>query len=133
GPASRDQHPNGNRDRRLRLIERILIRRAANAGHSRQSSRRCSKHCHTPSPFLLFSLTTSPRSQNADSPQKFGSAVFGTPGSTLYSILVSISVWGALNANIFAAGRLAAAASQRGYFPSVLGKNTHHALSSSES
>ena len=45
---------------------------------------------------------------------------------------MSISAWGALNANVFSTGRLATAASQRGYFPSIFGKNTHHQLEKDE-
>lgn len=59
--------------------------------------------------------------------------MFGSLGVIAYSALVSISAWGALNANTYAAGRLAAAASDRGYFPSVLGKNTHYDSEKDES
>lgn len=42
-------------------------------------------------------------------------------GGFVYSLVVSTSCLGALNANTFATGRLCVAASRQGYFPKVLG------------
>ena len=50
--------------------------------------------------------------------------MFGTPGGLLYSLAVSASSLGSLNANVFATGRLCVAASKSRYFPKILG-NEH--------
>jgi hypothetical protein len=46
-------------------------------------------------------------------------------GGFIYSLAISASAMGALNANVFAGGRLCAAASKRHYFPKILG-NMHY-------
>lgn len=51
----------------------------------------------------------------------FGLEIFGTPGGLLYSLVVSASSLGSLNANVFATGRLCVAASKSRYFPKILG------------
>lgn len=49
--------------------------------------------------------------------------VFGPPGGTVYSLIVSASCLGALNANVFASGRLIVAASKNKYFPKIFGND----------
>lgn len=44
----------------------------------------------------------------------------GSWAGILFSIIVSISAMGALNANVFATARLCVAASHRSYFPRIL-------------
>ena len=39
----------------------------------------------------------------------------------IYAVIVSVSALGALNANVFATGRLCVTASKDGYFPSFVG------------
>ncbi|KAI9858091.1 MAG: Y+L amino acid transporter [Trichoglossum hirsutum] len=51
----------------------------------------------------------------------FGAATLGQPGRLLYTLIVSLSALGSLNANVFATGRLVHAAGRRGYVPEVLG------------
>lgn len=51
----------------------------------------------------------------------FGLEIFGKPGGLLYSLMVSMSSLGSLNANVFATGRLCVAASKNRYFPKMLG------------
>ncbi|KAI1171783.1 amino acid permease-domain-containing protein [Nemania sp. FL0916] len=53
----------------------------------------------------------------------FGSKVFGKFSEDFYSILVSLSCLGSLNANTFAIGRLAYEAGRRAYFPTILGQS----------
>jgi solute carrier family 7 (L-type amino acid transporter), member 6 len=57
-------------------------------------------------------------------PQEFATRTLGGWGGLLYSVAVSISAMGALNANTFATAILAVRASQRGYLPSMLA-NSH--------
>ncbi|MCJ1353905.1 MAG: Y+L amino acid transporter [Icmadophila ericetorum] len=54
----------------------------------------------------------------------FGQQVFGLAGKLGYSLIVSASCLGSLNSNVFATGRLCAAASKREYLPAVL-SNLH--------
>lgn len=49
--------------------------------------------------------------------QTFGNTLYGPTGILIYTIAISLSALGALNANVFAVGRLAVAASQRDYIP----------------
>ena len=51
----------------------------------------------------------------------FGLQVFGSIGGLVYSLVVSMSCLGALNASVFAAGRLVVAASKDHYVPKILG------------
>ena len=51
----------------------------------------------------------------------FGLQIFGKPGGLIYSLVVSASSLGSLNANVFATGRLCVAASKNRYFPKILG------------
>lgn len=51
----------------------------------------------------------------------FGQEIFGAPGGLIYSLVVSASSLGSLNANVFATGRLCVAASKSHYFPKILG------------
>ena len=62
----------------------------------------------------------------------FGADVFGSSGAFIYSLVVSISALGALNANVFATGRLCAAAGKRCYFPGIL-SNDHFERNTAES
>lgn len=52
--------------------------------------------------------------------QEFGTRVFGSVGGSIYSLLVATSAMGALNANVYATGRLYVSASRRGYLPRFL-------------
>lgn len=54
---------------------------------------------------------------------EFGLHVFGATGGTVYSLVVSASCLGALNANVFATGRLIVAASKNHYFPKFFGND----------
>ena len=49
----------------------------------------------------------------------FGDTLYGSAGSIIYTIAICISALGSLNANVFAVGRLAVAASQRDYVPGI--------------
>lgn len=53
--------------------------------------------------------------------QDFGKILFGTAGALIATMIVALSALGALNAKIFAIGRLTQAAARRNYFPSNLG------------
>ena len=48
----------------------------------------------------------------------------GPKATFVYSVIISLSALGALNANVFATGRLCVAACRRRYFPKILG-NMH--------
>ena len=50
--------------------------------------------------------------------------LFGSSGGIIYSLVVSASCLGALNANVFASGRLIVAASKSHYFPKMF-SNDH--------
>ena len=56
--------------------------------------------------------------------QEFGKRIFGVWGGTAYSLAVASSCLGALNANVFATGRLIVAASMNHYLPRLF-SNTH--------
>ena len=60
---------------------------------------------------------------NIDISQEFGLRVFGAPGGNVYSLVVSASCLGALNANVFTSGRLIVAASKNHYFPKIFGND----------
>ena len=51
----------------------------------------------------------------------FGLQVFGSIGGLVYSLVVSMSCLGSLNASVFSAGRLVVAASKDHYVPKILG------------
>lgn len=53
---------------------------------------------------------------------QFGAKVFGSIGSLVLALVVSMSCIGALNATIFTSGRLVYIAGKEGYLPSVFGK-----------
>ena len=55
------------------------------------------------------------------STKDFGLQVFGSIGGLVYSLVVSMSCLGSLNASVFASGRLMVAASKDHYFPKILG------------
>jgi hypothetical protein len=57
--------------------------------------------------------------------------MLGPWGGIIFSIVVSISAMGALNANVFATAKLCVAASRRNYFPPVLA-NLHCASAKDE-
>ena len=62
------------------------------------------------------------QAQTTDSlPKDFGLQVFGSIGGLLYSLVVSMSCLGSLNASVFSAGRLVVAASKDHYVPKILG------------
>ncbi|KAF2752721.1 amino acid transporter [Pseudovirgaria hyperparasitica] len=52
----------------------------------------------------------------------FGAKVFGPVGAFFLALIVAGSCFGALNANCFTSGRLAYAAGQEGFLPSIFGK-----------
>lgn len=52
----------------------------------------------------------------------FGSKVFGTVGSLVLALIVSLSAFGALNATTFTSGRLIYVAGREGYLPELFGK-----------
>jgi solute carrier family 7 (L-type amino acid transporter), member 6 len=52
--------------------------------------------------------------------QEFARHTLGSWGGVLFSIVVSMSAMGALNANVFATAKLCVSASHRNYFPPVL-------------
>ncbi|KAH8891292.1 large neutral amino acids transporter small subunit 1 [Thozetella sp. PMI_491] len=62
---------------------------------------------------------------------EFARRTIGSWGSLLFSVVVSISAMGALNANVFATAKLCVAASRRTYFPAVLA-NLHCASAKDE-
>ncbi len=49
--------------------------------------------------------------------------IFGAPGGTVYSLVVSASCLGSLNANVFTTGRLIVAASKNHYIPKIFGND----------
>ena len=51
----------------------------------------------------------------------FGLQVFGSIGGLVYSLVVSMSCLGSLNASVFASGRLMVAASKDHYIPKIFG------------
>ena len=51
----------------------------------------------------------------------FGLQVFDSIGGLVYSLVVSMSCLGSLNASVFSAGRLVVAASKDHYVPKILG------------
>jgi amino acid transporter len=53
---------------------------------------------------------------------KFGAVVFGSVGSLVFALIVSLSCFGALNATVFTSGRLVYAAGKEGFLPSVMGR-----------
>lgn len=53
--------------------------------------------------------------------QDFGTHLLGRPGTYLFTVIVTLSCLGALNAKIFAIGRLIQAAVKRSYMPTFLG------------
>ncbi len=55
------------------------------------------------------------------STKDFGLQVFGSIGGLVYSLIVSMSCLGSLNASVFASGRLMVAASKDHYIPKILG------------
>ncbi|KAF4632722.1 hypothetical protein G7Y89_g5409 [Cudoniella acicularis] len=52
----------------------------------------------------------------------FGNKVFGPIGSLILALIVSLSCFGALNAQTFTSGRLVYVAGKEGYLPAVFGK-----------
>ena len=70
---------------------------------------------------LLFSLTWLYTKLHDLTPtQEFARRTLGSWGGLLFSIVVSTSAMGALNANVFATAKLCVVASRRAYFPAVL-------------
>ena len=55
------------------------------------------------------------------STKDFGLQVFGSVGGLVYSLVVSMSCLGSLNASVFTSGRLVVAASKDHYVPKILG------------
>ncbi|KAK0708711.1 large neutral amino acids transporter small subunit 1 [Lasiosphaeris hirsuta] len=73
----------------------------------------------------LYMTLSMDQLRSTDTPTiSFATKVLGPVGRVVLSIVVAISALGALNANIFATASLSVAASQRGYFPKLLG-NLH--------
>jgi solute carrier family 7 (L-type amino acid transporter), member 6 len=56
--------------------------------------------------------------------QEFARRTLGSWGDLVFSLVVSASAMGALNANVFATAKLVVTASQRRYFPAIL-SNLH--------
>ncbi|KAN0072291.1 large neutral amino acids transporter small subunit 1 [Elaphomyces granulatus] len=59
----------------------------------------------------------------------FSNTLYGPAGSLIYTIAISLSALGSLNANVFAVGRLAVAASQRDYIPSFFSGSNSRGMS----
>ena len=55
------------------------------------------------------------------STKDFGLQVFGSIGGLVYSLVVSMSCLGSLNASVFTSGRLMVAASKDQYVPKIFG------------
>lgn len=53
-------------------------------------------------------------------------------GSVIYAIAISLSALGAINSNVFAVGRLAVSASQRGYIPTFFAGDNSTRMSAEE-
>ena len=68
---------------------------------------------------MMFCIGHIPTDDN-DQTQEFETHVLDSLGGLLCSLMISVSAMGALNANVFATGRLCVAASQRRYFPKIL-------------
>jgi amino acid transporter len=75
-------------------------------------------------PQLINNLLTS-----AGVTQAFSNTLYGPAGSLIYTIAISLSALGSLNANVFAVGRLAVAASQRDYIPSFFSGSNSRGMS----
>ena len=75
----------------------------------------------TPTPILVcsFSYAFSSGSEILTSIQELAQRGLGDHGIWIFSLIVSISALGALNANVFATATLCVAASHRGYLPPV--------------
>ena len=67
-----------------------------------------------------YTGTTLPALSNL-STKDFGLQVLGSVGGLVYSLVVSMSCLGSLNASVFASGRLMVAASKDHYVPKILG------------
>jgi amino acid transporter len=58
--------------------------------------------------------------------------MYGQIGSLIYTLGICLSALGSLNANVFAIGRLAAAASKRNYIPELFSGDNGNDMSVSE-
>jgi len=64
--------------------------------------------------------------------QTFGSTLYGPIGFVIYTLAISLSAVGSINSNVFAIGRLAAAASRRDYIPRFLAGDSNLGMSVDE-